>query len=66
MAHNVTHKLEGDELVIRIKVDPGAVQSAPLSGSGKTHLVASSGGYQTFGNVANKALAYSISVTSKG
>jgi hypothetical protein len=41
--HNVTHTVEGDTLVIRVKVGPDAINAAPPSTTGKTHLVASTG-----------------------
>ena len=40
MAHNVTHSIEGDELVVRMKIDRAAFDAAPLSGKGKSVIVA--------------------------
>lgn len=41
--HNVTHTVEGNTLIIRVNVGPDAINAAPPSTSGKTHLVGSTG-----------------------
>jgi hypothetical protein len=66
MAHNVTHMIDGEDLVIRIKIDPTSVQAAPPSSTGKTNLVGSTGGYISLDkSVAGRRLSYSLSVTAK-
>jgi hypothetical protein len=42
--HNVTHELKGDTLIITVDVSAKAVKAAPPSSTGKTLLVATTGG----------------------
>lgn len=44
MQNNVKCSLEKGELVIRIKADAKAMAAAPLSSTGKTRLLGSTGG----------------------
>jgi len=44
MARNVTHKIEDDKLILTIDISHASLKAAPPSASGKTRLVASSGG----------------------
>lgn len=55
--------VKGTKLIIEIDVGPAALQSAPPSKTGKTRLVASSGGYVGINNLPNVAL--SLNVTTK-
>lgn len=41
--HNVTHEIVGDKLVITIDLSKAAIDAAPPSSTGKTHLVAATG-----------------------
>ena len=65
--HNVTHTVEGNELVIRVPLTPAAINGAPPSSTGKTRLVGSSSGYIGVAapNVKG-AIAFSVTVTVKG
>ena len=63
MAHNVTHAIEGDFVVIRVRITPEDVAAAPVSASGKSVLVGSTGGYVKLGiNVGGKPLSVSAMV----
>jgi ATP-dependent protease Clp ATPase subunit len=42
--HNVTHEVRGDKLVVTIDISQSSINAAPPSSSGKTHLVATTGG----------------------
>jgi len=44
MAHNVDYKLAGNKLTITCDLSPAALKAAKPSASGKTNLVASTGG----------------------
>jgi hypothetical protein len=65
--HNITHAVEGNDLVIRIPLTPDAIRAAPPSSTGKTRLVGSSSGYIGVAapNVKG-AIAFSATVTVKG
>ena len=62
--HNVTHKVEGDKLIITVDVSAKAVTAAPPSSSGKTALVGTTGGAVGF-QVNGKALSFAVNVMSK-
>jgi hypothetical protein len=44
MAHNVEYTVKGSKLVITMDIGPASIQAAPPSQTGKTNLVASTGG----------------------
>lgn len=48
----VNGKLEGDKLVLTIDVSKAAREAAQPSGSGKTLILASTGGFTRFGDIA--------------
>lgn len=58
--NNVQATVEGNTLVLRVDISDEAKAKAPYSKSGKTKLVASSGGFQKAGNVS-----FSVNVSSK-
>lgn len=45
IGHGVTWVLEGNTLIVAIPVDAQAVKGAPLSSTGKSRLVGSTGGW---------------------
>lgn len=44
MAHNVTYAIEGEDLVLRVKLTQGTIAAAPPSSTGKTVVIGSTGG----------------------
>jgi hypothetical protein len=42
--HNISHEIKGDQLIITIDIGSKTLKSAPPSSTGKTLLVASTGG----------------------
>lgn len=48
---NVSAKIEGDKLVITIDVSKAALEAAEPSKSGKTKVLASTGGFTGYGAV---------------
>ena len=48
---NVTAKIVNDKLVIEIDVSKAALDAAEASKSGKTHIVATTGGFTGYGPV---------------
>jgi len=48
---NVSAKVVGDKLVIEIDISKAALDAAEASKSGKTHIVASTGGFTGYGPV---------------
>ena len=48
---NVTAKIVNDKLVIEIDVSKAALEAAEASKSGKTHIVATTGGFTGYGPV---------------
>lgn len=61
--HNVIHEIKGDELILRVKIGKEAINAAPPSSSGKTNLVASTGGYAAVNG--GGGLSFSLNVTAK-
>lgn len=58
--HNVSHEISGDKLIITVDIGKSSLSAAPPSKSGKTKLVASTGGSTSAGGVS-----YSLNVMSK-
>lgn len=48
---NVKTEVQGDTLVIKVDISAKTKQSAPLSKSGKSRVVASTNGFLTIGDV---------------
>ena len=64
--HNIEWTIEGTTLVLRIDVSKPTVDRAPPSASGKTHLVASTGGaVPVSGGAANQPMTFSLNVMAK-
>lgn len=64
--HNVKHTLANDKLVIEIELNHGALASAPLSSTGKTKLLASTGGSVALPMlIEGKQASFSINVMVK-
>jgi hypothetical protein len=65
--HNVSFKVEGSKLLITVDVGKNAIAAAPPSQSGKTHLVASTGGSTQIETPAGTgaALSFSMNVMAK-
>ena len=62
MAHNVAHEVRNGKLIITIDITPAACKAAPPSASGKTYLVASTGGSVP---LAGTVLSFSLNVMGK-
>jgi hypothetical protein len=67
MAHNVEHRIEGEKLIITVSISKASITAAPPSSTGKTCMVASTGGYTTITapHVKGTKLAFSVNVTAK-
>lgn len=63
--HNVSHKVEGDKLIVTIDIGAKAIAAAPASSSGKTHLVGTTGGAVSIPSAHAKALTFAINVMAK-
>lgn len=60
--HNVIANIEGDFLVIRVRVDAATIKFSPISKSGKSKLLASSGGFLPVADVPGMALSLNVSI----
>ena len=63
--HNVSHKMDGDRLVITIDIGSAACQAAPRSATGKSNLVATTSGYLEAKSPPGFEVAFSLNVTAK-
>lgn len=63
--HNVSYKIEGDQLVITVDIGKKAIEAAPPSSSGKTHLVGTTGGAQSVPTRNAAALTFALNVMAK-
>lgn len=59
---NVTHEVAGDKLIITVDIGDNKLAVAPPSATGKTKLVASTGGTA---QVGIKGLTFALNVMSK-
>lgn len=70
MAHNVTHAIEGDYLVVRVRITEADAAAAPPSSTGKSVLIGSTGGYvkldKTVGGVNLSMTAMVCGTAPKG
>jgi hypothetical protein len=57
---NIRFEQKGDRLIIEVDVSSSAIKQAPWSSTGKSKLVASSGGFMKVGD--NMALNLNLSV----
>ena len=64
--HNVEHKMVGTNLVITIDLSPKTVAAAPLSSTGKTKLVATTGGALAVPSPNGHAVTFALNVMAKG
>jgi hypothetical protein len=62
--HNVEYTIAGDKLTITVDVSKKALAAAPPSSSGKTKLVATTGGALPIA-VPGAAVTFAINVMSK-
>jgi hypothetical protein len=53
-------KVQGDKLIIEIDVSPAALKAAPLSKTGKSRLVASTGGFVAVEGKGNLKLGLNL------
>jgi len=63
MIQNVQAKREGNKLILTIDVSEQTIKNAPRSSTGKSKLIASSGGFQS---VDGNGLGYSLNVNYRG
>ena len=63
--HNVQHEIKGDKLIITVDGSEHAIAAAPPSSSGKTNLVASTGGSISVPSPSGAALSFSVNVMAK-
>jgi hypothetical protein len=63
--HNVTHKVEGTTLIIKVEVGVAALNAAPPSSSGKTMLVGTTGGQVSISSPAGWAVGFALNVMAK-
>jgi hypothetical protein len=64
LMHNVSHKMDGDRLVITIDIGAAACQAAPRSGTGKRNLVATTSGFLEAKSPPGFDVAFSLNVTA--
>ena len=60
---NVSQTVVGSKLKIEIDLSPTSVGQARPSTSGKTLLLASTGGFQPATKIGNKAVKFAVNVT---
>jgi hypothetical protein len=65
MVHNVTHEIKGDSLIITVQIGSEACVAAPPSSSGKTMLVATTGGQVAVQGPKGWALGFALNVMGK-
>jgi len=63
--HNISHKIDGDNLVITIDISARSLSAAPDSSTGKTKLVGTTGGTVAFKNKAGADLSFAVNVMAK-
>lgn len=63
--HNVSHAVKNGKLVIEIDLSPTAINSAPLSSTGKTHLLATTGGATPVASPNGHAISFALNVMCK-
>ncbi len=63
--HNVSHEVKGGKLIITVDVSPGAIDAAPPSSSGKTHLVGTTGGAVSIALPGNATVTFAVNVMAK-
>ena len=63
--HNVTHKVEGDKLIITVNVGADACTAAPPSSSGKTQLVGTTGGQLPITSPKGWSIGFALNVMAK-
>ncbi len=63
--HNVEYKVAGGKLTIVVDIGAEAINAAPPSSSGKTHLLATTGGSVTLPQASGKALSFALNVMVK-
>ena len=63
--HNVQHEIKDGKLIITVDVSEKAIAAAPPSSSGKTNLVASTGGSISVPSPHGAALSFSLNVMAK-
>jgi len=62
---NVSYELKGDKLIITMELTSAGIKKAPKSSTGKTNLVASTGGYVKIGDMHGHKIALMVNVTAK-
>ena len=63
--HNVTHRMDGDKLVITIDIGAAACQAAPRSGTGRSQLVATTSGFLEAKSPPGWDVTFSLNVSAK-
>ncbi len=63
--HNVTHAVKNAKLVIEIDISPAAIKAAPPSSTGKTLLLASTGGAVSVPSPNGHAISFALNVMCK-
>jgi hypothetical protein len=63
--HNVTHKMQGSKLIIEVDLSKQNIDAAPPSSTGKTRLVASTGGPVELPAVNGRVIKFALNVTTK-
>jgi hypothetical protein len=61
-AYNVTSRLNGNKLVIEVDLSERTIDDAPLSSTGRSKLVATTGGFMDSGV---DGVAFSVNVSAK-
>jgi hypothetical protein len=63
--HNVSHEVKAGKLIITVDLSPGAIDAAPPSSSGKTHLLGTTGGAMPIPSPNGKAISFALNVMVK-
>jgi hypothetical protein len=63
--HNVEYKVAGGKLVITVDVGASSISAAPASKTGKTNLLATTGGAVTLPHSGGKAMTFALNVMVK-
>ena len=62
---NIRTTFDGDTLILAIKIDPETVKNAPNSKSGKTRIIASSGGFITLTGDDGRAVMLNLTLATR-
>jgi hypothetical protein len=65
LMHNVSHRVDGEKLIITVDISKKAIDAAPPSSSGKTFLVGSTSGTIPVETRHCRELSFSVNIMAK-